>query len=159
CAVDRHMRATGIIRNHASQRRTRARGHVRPKTITVRLEKIIELVEDDPGSYTDGPALKVEIGYLPNITRAIDDQAVANGSANQAGAGSTRDDRYARLAGRLYQFARLPGVFWECDCRRLDLVNGGVRCVQLARQVVKSDLASGPAKGCFLLGRDHRARI
>src|SRR5262249_3142865 len=97
CAVDRHMRATGIIRNHASQRRTRARGHVRPKTITVRLEKIIELVEDDPGSYTDGPALKVEIGYLPNITRAIDDQAVANGSANQAGAGSTRDDRYARL--------------------------------------------------------------
>jgi hypothetical protein len=58
----------------------------------VRAKKIVKLVKDDTWPHADGPALKVQAGYLPNVTGAVNDQAITNSAADQASAGTARDD-------------------------------------------------------------------
>ena len=123
----------------------------------MRTQNIVELVKNHTRPRAHGPALKVQMGYLADITGAINHQAIANRSADQARAGSARDDGYSGLPSRRDQLARFLGIFWKCNGYRLDLINGGVRRIQLARQIVECDFAPDTGEGCFLLGGDHRA--
>src|SRR5690349_20010000 len=86
-AVSGCVRTTGVIGNHSPQGRPRTRCHVRSKPIPVRTKKTVDLIKNDAWADANRPALKIQIGYLPNIPRAVNDQTIANRSADQARAG------------------------------------------------------------------------
>ena len=95
------MGAGGIVGNHAAQGRARTRRHVRAETKTLWPEEIVQLVQHDAGADADGAAFRVEIADVPVVSREINDEAVADGSAGQARARAARDDRDTRLRRRL----------------------------------------------------------
>ena len=78
--------------------------------------------------------------------------AVANGPADQAGAGPARDDRDGRLDGGVNQEAGLLCVGGESDGLRRDLVNRRVGRIELARQIIEGDFAVRTSERYLLLG-------
>ena len=80
-AVNRDARAGRIVRDHAADRRARARGHIRAETKTVRLEEGIKLIEHNTGAGADRAGLEIQIGDLAIVARELDDQSIANRAA------------------------------------------------------------------------------
>ena len=85
-SVNRNARAGGIVRDHAADRRARARGHIRAKTKTVRLEKRVELIEDNTRAGVNGARVQIQLGDLAIVARELDDQSIANRATGQTGA-------------------------------------------------------------------------
>src|SRR5581483_4257452 len=78
-----------------AERGARACGHVGPETEAVRLEKGVEFIEHNTGADTHGARLRrvdLEIVDLAIVSGEIDDEAFANRTAGETGAGATRCD-------------------------------------------------------------------
>ena len=141
-AINRRVRAGRIVGNHAAQRRARTGRHVRAETESVRMQKIVQLIQHHARADADGAAFQVQVVDVPVVAREINDQAVADGSARKARARAARNDRHARLRRRLDDGAGLVRAAGKRHGQRLDLVNRRVRGVELARQIVKGDFAN-----------------
>ena len=89
-AVNRDARAGRIVRDHAADGGARAGGDVRAETKSVRLEKGVELIEDNAGAGADGARFEIQIGDLAVVAREFDDQSVADRAAGQTGARAAR---------------------------------------------------------------------
>ena len=106
------------------------------------MEKIVQLVQHHARADPDGFAFQVQVVDVPVVAREINDEAVADGSARKTRSRAARNDRYPRLRRRLDDGAGLVRAAGKRHGQRLDLVNGRIRGVELARQIVKSDLAN-----------------
>src|SRR5439155_13974852 len=126
-------------RNHAAERSARTRGHIGSEAKTVRAEKVVQLVQDHTRPDPHHAAFDVQVCDFTVIARKINDETITDRASHQTGAGAPRNDRYARLARRLDDGAGLPRVAREGDRDRLDLIDGGVGGVELARQIIEGD--------------------
>src|SRR5256885_524205 len=116
----------------------RAGGDVGSKTKSVRLEKRVQLIEDDTGAGAHAAFVDVEIVDLAIVAREIDDQSFADSVSNQAGTGAARRDRNVFIGRGFNDRARVLRAGWEGDAKRLDLVNRSVSGLKLADEILES---------------------
>src|SRR5258708_17797035 len=135
--VSRRVRSTRVVRNHPTQRCTRTRRHVRPEAIPMRPQEIIKLIQDHPRTDAHSFALQVELTDLAIMPCEIDYQSVSDRTAGQTRACPSRNDRYTRVQSSLHEGASLLGIARKSYRQRLDLVDGCIGRIKLARQVVK----------------------
>ena len=105
---------------------------VRTETEPMRLEKIVELIEDNPGADANTSLVEIEIVDLAIVPREIDDQSFANRIPNEAGAGPPRRDGNVRIGGVFDDGSRFPSCAWKRNAPGLDLINRGIGGVKLA---------------------------
>ncbi len=116
------------------------------------MQEVVQAVEHDAGPHAHRAPLQIQVGDLAVVAGEVNDQAVANGPADQAGAGPARDDRDGRLDGGVNQEAGLLCVGGESDGLRRDLVNRRVGRIELARQIIEGDFAVRTSERYLLLG-------
>ena len=141
-AVDWNVRAGRIVRDHAADGGARAGSDVGPKTKSVRLEKRVQLIEDDTGAGAHAAFVDIEIVDLAIVAREIDDQSFADRVSNQAGTGAARRDRNVFIGRDFNDRARVLRAGWEGDAKRLDLVNRSVSGVKLAGEIIETHVAA-----------------
>src|ERR1035437_7360421 len=123
----------------------------------MRMEKIVQLVQHDTRADANGLAFQVKIVNVAVVAREINNKTVANGSARKTRSRAARNDRYTRLRRRLDDGAGLVRAAGKRHGQRLDLVNGRIRRVDLARQIVKGDVAIRRLQRGQLLSGGHMA--
>ena len=154
-AVEGDMGAGGVVGNHAAQSGARTCGDIRAETKAVRLEEVVELVEDHAGADAHGAAFEVERGDLAVMAGEINDHTRADRAAGQTGAGAARDNVEAGLRRGADDGSGLGGAAREGDGAGFDLIKGSIGGVKLAGEVVEGDITIGGGKGGDLLGRSH----
>jgi hypothetical protein len=155
-AVHQGMRAAGIVRDHSANRRPRAGGHIRSETKSVRMQKMIQLIEDDSCADVHRAALQINVRDLLVVTREINDQPLAESASSEAGTRAAWNDGNARLARGLDNGASLFRAPGKSDSQGLDLIDGSVSRIQLPREIVEGDLAIHRRERRDLLSGSHR---
>ena len=156
-AIHRRVRAARIVGDHPAERRPRARRHVRPKAKAVGPQEVVQVIQHHSRSHAHRAPLHIQVCDLALVAREIHDQPVPEGPARQPRAGTARGDGHPRLRRGLDQRTDLAGVGGKRNRLRRDLVKRGVRCVELAREIIEGNFTVRPFQRRLLLGRNHRA--
>src|SRR6266446_4053927 len=82
-AVNRHVRAGGIVCDHSAESCASAGCHIRSETKSVLFEIGVQLIQDNAGPHANCAIIEVEIKDLPVVTRKIDNESLADGAAGQ----------------------------------------------------------------------------
>src|SRR3954453_20119481 len=141
-AINGNSRAGRVVCNHPAERGARTGSHVRPETESVWIQKRVELVQNDSGADAHSASLNVELRDLPVVTRKIDDQSFADGTAGETCSRTPWGDRNVGVRRRSNNGAGFRRRFRKRGSCRLDLVNGRVSRVELPRQVIKPDVTT-----------------
>ena len=72
CSIEWRSGAGGIIRNHSADGGARTRRHIWAETKPARLEKRVQLIEDDSGTDVHTSFFQVEIGNTAIMSREVD---------------------------------------------------------------------------------------
>ena len=148
-------RPGGIIRDHSAQRCARTGRDIRAKTKFVRPEKVVELIQHDPGFDAHALFFEIQISDLTVVARKFDDQSFPDRVSNQAGPRTSRSDRNACFSRCANDRARFPRATRERRADRLDLVNRSIGRVELPRQIIEAGVATS-LLDFPLLGGSHR---
>src|SRR5438105_1356918 len=100
-SIHQRMRAARIIRDHPTDGRPRTGRYIWTETKSVRMQKMIQLIENDSRADPNRAALQINVGNLFVVTGEIDDQSFPKRAACQTRARAARNDGNARLARRL----------------------------------------------------------
>ena len=122
-AVNGHVRAGGIVRDHSADCRARARRDIRTETKSMGFEKRIELVEHHARADAYRTIVDIEIVDLAIVPREIDDQPVADRVPDQTRAGAAWCDRNIFVRGGADDRAGFVGAARKRHANWLDLIN------------------------------------
>src|SRR5262245_25605174 len=100
-SVNRRVRAAGIVGDHSTQSRARARRHIRTEAKAMRTEKLVQVVEDYARPDADRAVLQVEVADFAIVARKVNDQPLTERASDQAGASSSGNHRHTRLCRSL----------------------------------------------------------
>ena len=146
-AIDRYMRAGRIVRDHAADRRARARGDIGTKAKPVRLKKLVQLIQNNPRSGANRARFQIQFGDLTIVAREFDDHSISDRSATQTAPSAAWRDRSTGIGGRLDDRAGLPCTAWKRNCDGRELIERSVGGVELPRQIIVYDLAISIGEG------------
>ena len=71
-AINRRVRAAGIVGNHPAQGRARTGRHIGPEAKSLRAEEFIELIQHDARPNPYGAPCEVKFGNLAVVARKVD---------------------------------------------------------------------------------------
>src|SRR4051812_18570743 len=132
-AINGNSRAGRVVCNHPAESGARTGSHVRPETESVWIQKRVELVQNDSGADAHSASLNVELRDLPVVTRKIDDQSFADGTAGETCSRAARGDGNVGVSSSANHGARLGRSFRKGHPRGLDLVDRGIGRIELPR--------------------------
>ncbi len=140
-AVDHRSRAGRVVGHHPANGRAARGRDVGRKAQAVRLERSVELVEDDAGLDARPSLRGIHLEQAIEILRGVDDDAAADGLSGLRGAAAAHRDRSAVLAAEADGADDVVAGFGEDDGEGRDLVDAGVGGVERAGDRVGADFA------------------
>jgi hypothetical protein len=126
---------------HAADGGPAAGGDVDREPQAVGPEKAVQPVQHDSRLHRDPLRLGLEVEHLVQVLGDVDHQGRAHGLAALGGAGTPRQDRYARPGRDPDGANRVLGTGRHHDPDRLDLVDRGVGAVAAPAEAVEQHLA------------------
>src|SRR4051794_28410741 len=120
----------------------------------MRFQECIEFVQNHTGAYPDTSPIQVEVADFAVVSREIHDQTLTDCTARKTRPGAAWSNRNVLLRGALDNGSGLARAPWECDPGRLNLVNGCIGRVKLARQIIEPNVTA-TAFHCFLSTSSH----
>src|SRR5437773_3073112 len=121
CAIKRTSCTGRIIRDYSAERGARARCHIGAETKSVRLKKVVKLIEHNACAHAHAAFFKIEIGDLAIVPRKLENQTIADRVSIKASVCSSRSDRQACIGRGSNDETRLLRIFRKRHAERLDL--------------------------------------
>ena len=134
--------ARRVVGDHAAQGGPRRGCHIRAEPQTVRVEKGVELVENDSRPNADRPRLEVEVRDSAIVARKIHHQPAAESAPREPGARPPRRDFDTAAGSCGEQHRGFPGRAREGHRCRFDAIDGGIHRVQAPGESIRPDLAT-----------------
>ncbi len=125
-AVDKGVGATGVVADHATDAATVAGGGFGTEEEAVGFEEEVEFVADDTGFNPDPAFMRVDLEDVVEMAADVDDDAVADYLAGDAGATGTGDEVGALATRFGYELLKVGFVGRIGYCLGNFAVGGGV---------------------------------
>ena len=140
-AVEHRAGAARVVGHHAADGGAARRAHVRREAQAVRLELVVQFVEDDPRLDPRGPRVGIDRQDAVEVLRGVEHQPGADRLPGLRRAAAARGDRHAVPGGDGDGGGDVVAGPRQHHAARLDLVDAGVGGVEGARGLVEPHLA------------------
>ncbi|KNX42614.1 hypothetical protein ROTO_09160 [Roseovarius tolerans] len=151
-AIAQRARAAGIVADHAADRGARGGGDVDRKPQSVRFERAVEIIQNDPRLDHRALSFDVQLEDAVEMFRAIDDQPGIHRLTALRGAATAHCERDFGGTGGLNSGCDILGCAWHDHACGHDLVDRGIGRIAPARKGIEAGFAPHLAAEAVLNG-------